>query len=129
LEVVVRKSFGLLLVMFLSAFAIAQIAQTNIPQIQHVIVIVQENRTIDNLFGGDSALAAAGAHLQATGSCHGTSITLSPFRLDACFDNSHSHTSWESAWDNTVVAGGAMDGDCDVHAGLESGITPRAPAR
>ncbi len=116
-----RKLFGLLSVMFLSAFAVAQ---TNIPQIQHVIVIVQENRTIDNLFGGDSALAAAGAHLQATGSCHGTSITLSPFRLDACFDNSHSHTSWESAWDNNVVAGGAMDGDCDVHAGLESGIAP-----
>jgi hypothetical protein len=117
-----RKLFSLLLVeLFLLAFTSAQ---TNIPQIQHVIVIVQENRTTVNLFGGDSALAAAGAHLPTSGSCHGTSITLSPFRLDACFDNSHKHEAWESAWDNTVMTGGAMDGDCDVPATLQSGLSP-----
>jgi hypothetical protein len=117
----VGKRFTLVVTLFASALAAAQ---TNIPQIQHVIVVVQENRTTVNLFGGDSALAAAGAHLPTSGSCHGTSISLSPFRLDACSDNSHSHESWELAWDNSVVTGGAMDGDCDVHAGLESGLSP-----
>lgn len=30
---------------------------------QHVTVIVQENRTPDNLFGADAALIRAGAHI------------------------------------------------------------------
>jgi hypothetical protein len=44
--------------------------------IQHVIVIVQENRTPDNLFGADTALIHAGAHIVPFGNCHGKNITL-----------------------------------------------------
>jgi len=36
--------------------------QTNIPQIQHIIVVIQENRTPTNLFHEDVALIGSGAH-------------------------------------------------------------------
>jgi hypothetical protein len=42
--------------------------QTNLyPQVQHVIIVVQENRTPDNLFNQDVALAANGGHVQPSG--------------------------------------------------------------
>ena len=80
--------------------------------IQHVIVIVQENRTPDNLFGADLALIAAGAHLVQIGFCKGTPIQLTPWRLDACFDPNHYHNpGWVDSYD-----GGRMDGACGVRA-------------
>lgn len=80
--------------------------------IQHVIVIVQENRTPDNLFGADRALIDAGAHLLPTGSCQGRSIELTPWPLDACFDPNHGH---KPGWLNTYD-GGRMDGACNIPA-------------
>ena len=80
----------------------------NIP-IQHVIMVIQENRSADNLFGADTTLVNNGAHLVGTGGCHGTPIALIPIRLDACFDLSHSHLGWKAMYDQ-----GKMDGACDV---------------
>jgi phospholipase C len=40
--------------LLVSIVAVLTHAQTNIPQIQHVIVVIQENRTPDNLFGSDA---------------------------------------------------------------------------
>jgi phospholipase C len=88
-------------------------AQTFNTPIQHVIVIVQENRTPDNLFGADHALIAAGAHLVPAGNCQGQTITLTSWQLDACFDPDHSH---KPGWLNTYD-GGKMDGSCNISAG------------
>lgn len=112
--------------------AISAKAQTNIPafnlKFQHIIVIVQENRTPTNLFGADTALRSAGAHLPTSGLCLTSSgtistITLTPFRLDACFDPDHSH---KPAW-VTTYAGGAMDGACEINGGVPSGCTSACP--
>ncbi len=106
------KSFHLLVRVSLAlsgvALSNAQISQPNTP-IQHVIVIIQENRTPDNLFGGDKTLVENGAHLVSTGSCHGIPVKLTPIRLDACFDPLHSHIAWVSMYDQ-----GKMDGACDI---------------
>ncbi len=69
-------------------------------RIQHVVVIMQENRTFDNLFNG-----FPGADTVQSGMSAGQSVPLQPIPLDQGTDVDHSHTSWWKAWDN-----GAMDG-------------------
>jgi phospholipase C len=85
-----------------------QVSTPNTP-VQHVILIIQENRTPDNLFLGDQALVHNGAHLASSGSCHGIPIKLTPIRLDACFDLLHTHPAWVPMYDQ-----GKMDGACDI---------------
>jgi Phosphoesterase family len=97
-----------------SYFAVTCGAQlfANTP-IQHIIVVIQENRTPDNLFLADSKLIANGAHLVSHGSCFGTTIKLTPLPLDPCFDPDHSHKGgWLPSYDN-----GKMDGACSISSG------------
>jgi hypothetical protein len=94
--------------------ALANAGTFNTP-LWHVIVIVQENRTPDNLFGADTALISAGAHIVPAGHCHGATIPLTAWQLDACFNPSHTHPAWLAMYDN-----GAMDGACDVSKSAES---------
>jgi hypothetical protein len=85
--------------------------------IQHVIIIVQENRTPGNLFFADKSLISRGAHLAGSGSCHGVAVPLTPWQLDGCFDPNHGHNGgWIPEYDN-----GKMDGACDVAPGLRVG--------
>ena len=85
-----------------------QSSAANTP-IKHVIMIIQENRSTDNMFGADTTLAQNGGHLAASGSCHGTAVPLVPIELDSCFDLLHSHIAWKTMYDH-----GKMDGACDV---------------
>ena len=87
-------------------------AQSPNTPFQHVILVIQENRTPDNLFGSDAfnnPRLLPGADLALKGSCHGSAIKLHNHgAIDACFDPHHSHHEWEQAY-----AAGAMDGFCD----------------
>jgi len=76
-------SFRLALVVFGAALVSAQ---TYITPIQHVIVIVQENRTPDNLFN-DPKLIAHGADIQEAADAHATPLWV-------CWDPGHGHGSW-----------------------------------
>ena len=59
--------------------------------IEHVIIIVQENRTPDNLFNG-----LPGADTVRYGkSSKGKFITLQPIPLTAPYDISHRHNAFE----------------------------------
>jgi phospholipase C len=49
--------------LFLIALAATLAHANNIPQVQHVIVVVQENRTPTNLFQQDLNLIANHAHI------------------------------------------------------------------
>ena len=96
----------LTLVFFVAKFAPAQTYNT---PIRHVIVVVQENRTPDNLFQ-DPVLIANGADISSSGFFQNdqgqrTTIPLAPGPLDSCYDPAHSHAAWLQMWDN-----GAMDG-------------------
>jgi phospholipase C len=76
--------------------------------IQHVIIIVQENRTPDNLFQG-----VPGANISKTGlNSQGQTVTLKPVSLAASFDLGHNRQSFIDDYDN-----GKMDGwDHDLPA-------------
>jgi phospholipase C len=69
--------------------------------IEHIVVIVQENRTVDNLFNG-----FPGANtVRSAKSKQGKTITLVPISLTAPYDLSHKHSAWVSDYDR-----GKMDG-------------------
>ena len=81
-------------------------------KIQHVVIIVQENRTPDNLFH-DTNLMTAGADIATTGTnSNGDTITLQPVSLAAHYDLDHMHQAWLDEWDN-----GKMDGANKVFVG------------
>ncbi|HEV3040731.1 MAG TPA: alkaline phosphatase family protein [Candidatus Angelobacter sp.] len=101
----------LLLTLILASAAFAQVTPLQNVPIQHVIVVVQENRTIDNLFANDPNLS--GVHFAPTGKCGTQTITLTPYQLDACFDASHAHTAWVTSYDS-----GNMDGFCQIPSGI-----------
>ncbi|MGB0064072.1 MAG: alkaline phosphatase family protein [Terracidiphilus sp.] len=68
--------------------------------IQHIVVIMQENRSFDNLFNG-----FPGADTAQSGMDGNQSIALRPISLDDSRDLDHSHLRWVKDWDN-----GKMDG-------------------
>ncbi|MEO6834639.1 MAG: alkaline phosphatase family protein [Candidatus Tumulicola sp.] len=69
--------------------------------IKHVIIIIQENRTPDNLFQG-----LPGADIASSGlNSHNQTIQLHPVLLEANYDPNHLHSSFLLDY-----AGGAMNG-------------------
>jgi len=91
--------------------------QTNLLNyVQHVIIVIQENRTPTNLFQQDSALVPNGAHLSAVGTCgspYPETFNLQPDALGTCYDPGHNHEQpspdWTNMWEN-----GHMDGACKI---------------
>lgn len=70
-------------------------------RIKHVIVLIQENRSFDNLFNG-----FPGADTVSVGLGHnGQRIALVKSGLEQIFDPQHGHTDWLTEYD-----GGKMDG-------------------
>jgi len=71
------------------------------PTLQHVVIIVQENRTPDNLFQG-----VPGADIATSGlNSSGQTIPLQPIPLADTYDIDHSHPAFLDMYDN-----GKMDG-------------------
>jgi phospholipase C len=68
--------------------------------IDHVVVIMQENRSFDNLFNG-----FPGADTAQSGESLGITIPLAPVSLADPRDLDHTHPGWWQDWDN-----GKMDG-------------------
>ncbi len=76
--------------------------------IKHIVVIVQENRTPDNLFHG-----LPGADIAITGvNSKGEIITLQPTNLSIGWDLGHHHADFEAMYD-----GGKMDGADKIGVG------------
>jgi phospholipase C len=88
--------------LFTASPAVPQSTVSPIPgsPIQHIVVIMQENRSFDNLFNG-----FPGADTAQSGMNGATAIPLKPISLADSRDLDHSHTRWVQDWDN-----GAMDG-------------------
>src|SRR5208283_3367518 len=77
----------------------------NSPSVQHIVIIVQENRSPDNLFH-DSVLISRGADIAQSGvNSKGKTIPLSPTSLAIDYDLNHNHSSFVAMYD-----GGKMDG-------------------
>lgn len=70
-------------------------------EITHVIVIVQENRTVDNLFNG-----FPGANTVRSGeNTSGVTVNLRPVSLTAPYDIGHKHNDWLNEYDNGRMNG------------------------
>ncbi|MEO6982590.1 MAG: alkaline phosphatase family protein [Edaphobacter sp.] len=61
--------------------------------IEHVVIIMQENRSFDNFFNG-----YPGADTVRTGMHHGHQVPLKPVSLGDGRDLNHSHTGWWKQW-------------------------------
>jgi phospholipase C len=96
-------------------------AQATITPIQHVVVIVQENRSPDNLFQ-DPNLISAGADIVNVGIDHlGQQIPLTPRPLGVGYDLDHSYPAFVNQYDN-----GKMDG-ADLNSQYCFGHCPSYP--
>jgi phospholipase C len=88
-------------------------------KINHVVVIFQENRSTDNLFGGDQTLMAAGANLATSGlNSLGQTIPLTPVALANDYNTDHSHKAFLEMYDS-----GKMDGANLINVECAQGAT------
>ena len=75
---------------------------------QHVIILFQENRSTDNLFGSNPNfepnvdIATSGLNLQ------GQSVPLTAEPLDGCYDPSHGHGQFVVQYDNGKLDGSEL---------------------
>ena len=70
-------------------------------KIQHVVIIVQENRSFDNMFNGYPGADTA----QSGKMSNGQTVALTQISLSSGLDLRHRHYTWWTSWD-----GGKMDG-------------------
>jgi phospholipase C len=93
----------LVLIAFVSAYGAYMVASRHAHRpaaaaatpIQHIVVIMQENRSFDHLFHG-----FPGADTVNSGMLHGTPIPLRPTPLGNGPDLDHTHTGWWRQWDS-----------------------------
>lgn len=120
--------------LFLLIFFVALPVMAQSPKPGHVIIIVQENRSVDQLFAGDSVLKSHGADLwtiTAPITCGvsgmGNQYLHSSNTLADCVDPNHGHTAgFEASYD---VNNSSWDLACAVPADLTGpSCTPTAPA-
>ncbi|MGB6522893.1 MAG: alkaline phosphatase family protein, partial [Candidatus Cybelea sp.] len=74
-------------------------------KIRHVVIIVQENRTVDDLFNGLPGADTVHSGLNSKGA----RVPLRPFGLTTPYDLGHTHRSFETEYD-----GGKLDGFDEV---------------
>jgi len=115
----------LLLITLAATYAFAQTANT---PIKHVIVVIQENRTPDNLFqdinlvnaGGDIAYHGFGyCHLSGETGHHNHQVTLKALSLASCDNPGHLHPDWQNMYEQ-----GNMDGACNNGTGTTCTTVP-----
>jgi phospholipase C len=90
--------------------------------IKHVIIIFQENRTVDDLFNGFPGADTVTSGRTSTG----RSVTLQPVPLEAHYDLDHSHAGLNGVPGGFVVEynGGQMNGFDKEPAYPEAGSSP-----
>jgi phospholipase C len=63
---------------------------------KHIILVIQENRTPDNLFGSNPSFEP-GVDIATSGvNSHGTRVPLTAVALDSCYDILHTHDAFEA---------------------------------
>jgi phospholipase C len=97
---------------------------STLPTFKHVVIIVQENRTPDNLFGSGSALHhsacgqedpfEAGVDIENGGpnKVTGTETCLTSFPLNVCWDPIHTFKNWNDTADIQANGNVNLDGAC-----------------
>ena len=66
------------------------------PAFKHILIVDQENRTPDNIFGSNPTFEP-GVDIQNSGvNSKGQTIQFTPVALNGCYDISHAHTAFEA---------------------------------
>jgi phospholipase C len=111
----------ILLVSLGTTVARAQAPDHHQHSIQNVVVIFQENRSPDNLFGSNPNFLP-GVDIATSGvNSKGQTIPLTPVKLTGCYDLNHMHSAFVQMYD-----GGKMDGADKVKVNF--GGTCQVPA-
>jgi phospholipase C len=126
-----RFSFSLIFLLtagFAGNFNVYCKAQTSASPIQHVVIIVQENRTPDNLFH-DPILISRGADIASSGvNSDGKTIPLGITSLQTDYDLGHGHNAFVSMCDLQPNGQCKMDGADRIRAACEQGARNCPPA-
>jgi phospholipase C len=93
-------------------------ARADFPQIKHIVIVFQENRTPDNLFHGLNKELPAADIADSGVDSSGQEITLTPEHLANTYDLSHAHQAFELMYDL-----GKMDGADLIPCSAKSGTT------
>ncbi|MFY9904250.1 MAG: alkaline phosphatase family protein [Terriglobales bacterium] len=90
-------------------------------QFEHIVIIDQENRTPDNLFGSNPTFEP-GVDIQTYGvNSKGATVPFTSVGLVDCYDLGHSHLSFQKAYNN-----GGMNGSDKVAVTLSKGCVAGA---
>jgi len=88
-----------------ASFTICGSPAIAIAPFSHIIIVFQENRTPDNLFGSNPTFEP-GVDIATSGqNSKGQTVTLKATPIDGCYDVDHSHQAF-----TTMYNGGKMDG-------------------
>jgi phospholipase C len=87
------------------ALGLSAQTRAGIPQISHVVIVIQENRSVDNLFHGLNQYLPLADVADSGVDSKGKVIKLGPVPLKVNYDLDHSHLAFTSMYD-----GGKMDG-------------------
>jgi phospholipase C len=98
-------------------------AKAGIPEIKHIVIIVQENRSPDNLFHGLNKYLPKADIADIGVDSKGQTIQLSPVPLAGAYDLDHSHRAFVQMYD-----GGKMDGADRITCVAYFGPCPKHPA-
>jgi phospholipase C len=93
---------------YVAALTLLLLAETAhaAPQFNHIIVVVQENRTPDNLFGSNPGFEP-GVDIATSGvNSMGATVPLTAVPLASCYDLSHAHGAFVLAYNNGKMNGG-----------------------
>ncbi len=114
----IRSTLSFVLLAFVAVGAASATAR-----FKHVVVLVQENRSIDNLFGSNPNFEP-GVDIAAGGlGPKGKKIAMTAVSLIGCYDLHHDHAAFVAMYDN-----GKMDGAANVPVRPASGcIVPPQP--
>lgn len=110
-------SIAAVLIAELALPAAPAMAGTATPHFAHIVIVLQENRTPDNLFGSNPSFEP-GVDIAASGNNgSGTPVPLSPVPLATCYDPNHSHNAFVTMYDGGKLDGGdrnpvALSGVC-----------------
>jgi phospholipase C len=99
----------------------AVLAHAQLPTFQHIILVIQENRTPDNLFGGNPTFEP-GVDLQLAAGAQ-------PWCLGACFNPSHQNESWRLQHKSGFCASSVTSGSCATATcnGVKGTAVPSCP--
>jgi phospholipase C len=99
-------------------------------KIKHVVIIFQENRSVDDLFNGLPGADTVKSGLNSTGG----KTNLQPIPLTAPYDLSHSHAAYEIEYDQGLMDGfnleacnsSKAESDCEKADELAYGYVPQS---